>query len=103
VCHQAITKIHTTISLSVGLANCKVWQGSFGFHVVLDLIVVPSFHSTCQIIPIFWRASGHSWTKVNTNGFIVASVAACGGTHPKSLGTLLTDSLKGLTIFLSFM
>jgi len=42
-----------------------------------------------EIILVLWKAPTYPWLKVNTDGFVIASQASCGGLFRDSLGTFL--------------
>jgi len=75
--HSAKVRIHSLVAMSSNASGGKCLPSDFP---LLDSFAVDSHCRTVKdIIPVLWKASTAPWAKVNTDGSVIAGLAACGG------------------------
>ena len=85
--HSVQVCIHADISLSGNISGGKCIASD---AKLLDAFSV-SPHNRCvrDILLVSWKAPSAVWIKVNTDGSVIGTHAACGGLFRDHLGTLL--------------
>jgi len=85
--HSTKVRIHSLVAMS---GNASVGKCLPLDSPLLDSFTVDSHCRTVKdIIPVLWKAPTAPWAKVNTDGSVIAGLAACGGLFRDSTGAFL--------------